>query len=584
LHKKYRVYGVKTTFKFNPVPENIDEIDWLRTGFSKIVNDMKSNCSDSDYLGFTLHSLNLKSKDPGYVAFRPADQVKDDVLFEIFGGIIQSNSESVKSTDTFRVECTRVNLPVGSGRVRPGFYNNFQEECKTRRGIPNPMPKNCDSFAMSVATSFTVFAMLLLVVAGNDLEEQPSTSNGLRRSQPIPVPGAIRDRYFTTDSGSIVHLNMNNGDDRATLPVLQREVTRNEYEAQIQRMFRSGRWVTTRRGRLHVISAGIEEVITIILFSIRAVLTIDLSANVYLSSMTSTGGGTRQITDTDESQPSTLGWTGDATPNITLPSDISEESLIAAADRAIAEASTFPDEATQRVVMEESNSSSDEAISLSTSWDFRRNPSTRRQSSEDLSQFYRRLNQSTPPTVSPISSGSFHSGFSPDPASQESLISMEVAVGSPPLLSPSADRDPQWEAMRAVSRSLSIVAQVQGIGEGAVYDSERWMVRRPEEEFRAAAPAAWEEIRSILADFLYETATRMEEDSRRRNTAAPSNGSTPATQPREVSCPVCFANLPTIALRLCGHTLCRPCSNRVGDRCPTCRELIVGRFTIYLPR
>ncbi|KAG8259050.1 hypothetical protein J6590_019527 [Homalodisca vitripennis] len=309
-----------------------------------------------------------------------------------------------------------------------------------------------------------------------------------------------------------------------------------------------------------------------------------------------------------------LGWTsdainlGDATPNITLPSDITEESLIAAADRAIAEASTFPDEATQRVVMEESNSSSDEAISLSTSWDFRRNPSTRRQSSEDLSQFYRRLNQSTPPTVSPISSGSFHSGFSPDPSSQESLISMEVAVGSPPLLSPSADRDPQWEAMRAVSRSLSIVTQVHHIGEGAVYEAnggwcgdprrrssvppsaaweeirERWMVRRPEEEFRAAAPAAWEEIRSILADFLYETATRMEEDSRRRNTAAPSNGSTPATQPREVSCPVCFANLPTIALRLCGHTLCRPCSNRVGDRCPTCRELIVGRFTIYLPR
>ncbi|KAG8334769.1 hypothetical protein J6590_083303 [Homalodisca vitripennis] len=379
---------------------------------------------------------------------------------------------------------------------------------------------------MSVATSFTVFAMLLLVVAGNDLEEQPSTSNGLRRSQPIPVPGAIRDRYFTTDSGSIVHLNMN------------------EYEAQIQRMFRSGRWVTTRRGRLHFISAGIEE---------------------------------------DESQPSTLGWTGDATPNINLPSDISEESLIAAADRAIAEASTFPDEATQRVVMEESNSSSDEAIS-----------------------FYRRLNQSTPPTVSPISSGSFHSGFSPDPASQESLISMEVAVGSPPLLSPSADRDPQWEAMRAVSRSLSIVTQVHHIGEGAIYESEPWMVRRPEEEefraavweeirerwmvrrleeeFRAAAPAAWEEIRSILADFLYETATHMEEDSRRRNTAAPSNGSTPATQPREVSCPVCFANLPTIAPRLCGHTLCRPCSNRVGDRCPTCRELIVGRFTIYLPR
>ncbi|KAG8261967.1 hypothetical protein J6590_062997 [Homalodisca vitripennis] len=409
--------------------------------------------------------------------------------------------------------------------------------------------------------------------------------------------------YFTTESGSIVHLNMNNGNDRATLPVLQREVTRNEYEAQIQRMFRSGQWVTTRRGRLHVISAGIEEVITIILFSIRAVLTIDLSANVYLSSMTSTGGGARQITDTDESQPSTLGWTGDATRNITLPSEISEESLIAAADRAIAEASTFTDEATQRVVMEESNSSSDEAMSLSTSWDFRRNPSTRRQSSEDLSQFYRRLNRSTPPSVSPISSGSFHSGFSPTPPHRSPSYPWKWLSARHPCSHHL--QDPQWEAMRAVSRSLSIVTQVHDIGEGAIYDSEqwmvrrpeeeefraaaweeireRWMVRRPEEEFRAAAPAAWEEIRGILADFLYETATRMEEDSRRRNTAAPSNGSTPATQPREVSCAVCFANLPTIAHRLCGHTLCRPCSNRVGDRCPTCRELILGRFTIFLP-
>ncbi|KAG8250940.1 hypothetical protein J6590_103395 [Homalodisca vitripennis] len=252
---------------------------------------------------------------------------------------------------------------------------------------------------------------------------------------------------------------------------------------------------------------------------------------------------------------------GDATPNITLPSDISEETLIAAADRAIGEASTFTDEASQRVVMEESNSSSDEAMPLSTSWDFRRNPSTRRQSSEDLSQFYRRLrnsSQPTPPTVSPVSrllplwflpqprltgvphihgSGcrlatpalpicsTFHSLHYPCHSVVFHLFN------SLPMLQ---DRDPQCEAMRTVSRSLSIVAQVQGVGEGTVYDSDRWMVRRPEDEFRAAAPAAWEEIRGILADFLYETATRME-DSRRRNTAAPSIGSIPATQPRLLS-------------------------------------------------
>ncbi|KAG8246651.1 hypothetical protein J6590_079134 [Homalodisca vitripennis] len=71
-----------------------------------------------DYLGFTLHGLNLKSKDPGYVAFRPADQVNGDVLFEIFGGIIQSNADCVKSSDTFKVEFTRVNLPTSFNKAK----------------------------------------------------------------------------------------------------------------------------------------------------------------------------------------------------------------------------------------------------------------------------------------------------------------------------------------------------------------------------------------------------------------------------------------------------------------------------------
>ncbi|XP_054272648.1 uncharacterized protein LOC128992928 [Macrosteles quadrilineatus] len=99
---------------------------------------MKEQAFENDQLGFTLQSLNLKSKEPGYVNFRPASEINEDVLWQIFGGIVQSNSETIKSTDTFKVECTRINLPVGSGRlgrVRPGMYNTFEEECKARKGI-----------------------------------------------------------------------------------------------------------------------------------------------------------------------------------------------------------------------------------------------------------------------------------------------------------------------------------------------------------------------------------------------------------------------------------------------------------------
>ncbi|XP_054259393.1 uncharacterized protein LOC128984131 [Macrosteles quadrilineatus] len=114
---------------------------------------MKEQAFENDQLGFTLESLNLKSKAPGYVNFRPATEIDENVLWQIFGGIVQSNSESIKSTDTFKVECTRINLPVGSGRVRPGFYNTFDEECKARRGIVviNNKDKLCLPRAIVVA-------------------------------------------------------------------------------------------------------------------------------------------------------------------------------------------------------------------------------------------------------------------------------------------------------------------------------------------------------------------------------------------------------------------------------------------------
>src|SRR5436190_4408375 len=108
--KKFGLLGTETTFKFTTPPNGVNEIDWIHKGLTHIVDQIKKNCSDTDFLGFTLKSLNLKHKDPGYIAFRPASEVSDDILWDIFGGILQSNAESVKSTDTFTVECNRVRI------------------------------------------------------------------------------------------------------------------------------------------------------------------------------------------------------------------------------------------------------------------------------------------------------------------------------------------------------------------------------------------------------------------------------------------------------------------------------------------
>jgi hypothetical protein len=147
--KRFRLYGIKTTFKFNRVPEGVNEIDWLRRGFSSLVGTIKAHATETDYIGFTLTSLNLQTDRPGYVAYQPVNKVDEDTLWNIFGSIIQSNAESIKSTDTFRVEATRVNLPTGSGKRRPGYYNNFIEECCARSGIVTI--KNMDNLCLARA-------------------------------------------------------------------------------------------------------------------------------------------------------------------------------------------------------------------------------------------------------------------------------------------------------------------------------------------------------------------------------------------------------------------------------------------------
>lgn len=81
-------------------------------------------------LGFTLTTLSFKDREPGYIAFRPAADCTYDVLWKIFGDIIRSISGGLMSNATFKVEFTKVKVPVGHGRVRPGLYINFDERCR----------------------------------------------------------------------------------------------------------------------------------------------------------------------------------------------------------------------------------------------------------------------------------------------------------------------------------------------------------------------------------------------------------------------------------------------------------------------
>ena len=112
--KRFRIKGTKIVFKFTNPPIQVNEIDWLKQGFEQVIQELKENVNDTDQIGFTLRSLNLKTTEPGYIAFRPASEFTDDSLWSVFGGLIQSNSEAIKSTDTFQVDCTVVNLPVGA--------------------------------------------------------------------------------------------------------------------------------------------------------------------------------------------------------------------------------------------------------------------------------------------------------------------------------------------------------------------------------------------------------------------------------------------------------------------------------------
>lgn len=83
--------------------------------------------------------------------------MNDDVLWQIVGGIIQSNSESAKSRDAFEVVGTPVNLPIVSERNTPCMSNTVEEECRNRKGITviNNKDNLCLPRVLVVAMAYT---------------------------------------------------------------------------------------------------------------------------------------------------------------------------------------------------------------------------------------------------------------------------------------------------------------------------------------------------------------------------------------------------------------------------------------------
>ncbi|KAG8304306.1 hypothetical protein J6590_096824, partial [Homalodisca vitripennis] len=175
-----------------------------------------------------------------------------------------------------------------------------------------------------------------------------------------------------------------------------------------------------------------------------------------------------------------------------------------------------------------------------------------------------------------------------DGSSTESDSTCLLSQGSVPSTPPSPEL-PQIRPTPRVSdwESRECIAALHGIHD--LLQELHWTASRifldPDRRRQIRlAPETWRELREDLENFLRSVGDRME-DARRDNTSPPPPDAeeAPLSQPRKVECPVCMVNLPTVALRLCGHTLCRTCADRVHT-CPTCRALVVGRFNIYLPR
>lgn len=118
-------------FKIKTIPSNEDPVKWVKEAITQLTEEILREVEPTAMVGFTLCSPNF-SRGDAWLSYREAYKITPETIFDLISSVYQSNSVGL-DTDTFCLKMTSVSVPKGRGRCRK--YNNFNQECLTRKGI-----------------------------------------------------------------------------------------------------------------------------------------------------------------------------------------------------------------------------------------------------------------------------------------------------------------------------------------------------------------------------------------------------------------------------------------------------------------
>lgn len=93
LIKRFSMRGRKINFKINPVPNNTNPIEWIKSAITSIVQYALSGLEPTDKVGITFCGQSFLERGPAWLSYRDASDVKVTDIWEIISKIFQSNSE-----------------------------------------------------------------------------------------------------------------------------------------------------------------------------------------------------------------------------------------------------------------------------------------------------------------------------------------------------------------------------------------------------------------------------------------------------------------------------------------------------------
>ena len=132
--RRFNLEGRTVQFRINSIPQDAEPVAWVKGAIQEIVAHATSHLQPNDKVGITFCSSAFE-RGPAYLAFKNASQLTMDDVWSIINSVYQSNSNGL-NTDTFCMNVTSVRMPAGTGpHRRTKFYNTFDEESASRRGI-----------------------------------------------------------------------------------------------------------------------------------------------------------------------------------------------------------------------------------------------------------------------------------------------------------------------------------------------------------------------------------------------------------------------------------------------------------------